>query len=280
MKKINVILLSIVFFVCGCTNSNNDRITTSDISKETEQETTTINILTFNRIQLSVSPETAEEDFVYHFNEDGEVVIDDYTGKSNIIHIPLRIEGKMVKEIERLSCNKEVIGVLIESNVSRIAEEAFSGWESLKCVSFDGSYTEFEKFVIGDHAFKNCSNLEEIYIDASELGKGVFLNCTALKEVYIENDRLKILDGTFKNCTNLKTVYLPERLKEIKGGCFEGCTSLKYIEIPKYVKYIDGLPNGITVCSERGTYGEKYAKEKGIKYEKLRLSEEILGDMD
>lgn len=103
---------------------------------------------------------------------------------------------------------------------------------------------------IGDYAFANCINLQEIDLnsDITEIGKGAFQNCINLKCICIPEKIEKISSHSFYNCKRLKEVSLKNHppIKVIAKSAFENCTSLKKIMygaedkvyIPKTVRKI------------------------------------------
>ena len=53
-------------------------------------------------------------------------------------------------------------------------------------------------------------------------GKSAFKNCTDLEEIFVPNDVKRIGNGAFQGCTNLKDVSLPNgihRGEDVFTGC-------------------------------------------------------------
>jgi len=61
--------------------------------------------------------------------------------------------------------------------------------------------------VIGDHAFRDCTNLYQVRIPA---------DCA-------------IGTDAFDGCVNLEAIYVPVSVEHIASGCFDDCASLLYI---------------------------------------------------
>ena len=86
---------------------------------------------------------------------------------------------------------------------------------------------------IGDYAFANCRQLQEVEIapTVQEIGVCVFHSCTSLTEVHIPKGVRSMLAGTFTQCGTLQTVHLPSTLEFLGGDCFNGCLNLTCIDV-------------------------------------------------
>ena len=95
--------------------------------------------------------------------------------------------------------------------------------------------------LIGDHAFKNCSNLKTINNIPSTLNdieKWCFEG-TALESVDLSNTNVTIMkDGVFFNNASLTSIKLPNKLENFWDNAFNGCKSLNNIKMPSTVKGI------------------------------------------
>lgn len=106
---------------------------------------------------------------------------------------------------------------------------AFANCKNIKCLKFaDNSGVTF----IGDHAFKNCSNLNTIENIPSTL-KNIEKWCfesTALESVDLSNTNVTIMkDGVFYNNKSLTSIKLPNKLENFGNNAFENCTSLSNV---------------------------------------------------
>lgn len=115
---------------------------------------------------------------------------------------------------------------------------AFANCKNIKCLKFaDNSGVTF----IGDHAFKNCSNLKTIENIPSTL-KNIEKWCfesTALESVDLSNTEITIMkDGVFFENTSLTSVKLPKGLKNFWDHAFCGCKALNNIVMPSTVEGI------------------------------------------
>ena len=109
----------------------------------------------------------------------------DYIEYDKII-IPSELDGKKVVGIGDLNQSSRVLGavfgnceVVIPDTVNYIGEEAFSGAKGLAKLS-GGTNCK----TIGQYAFMNCINLEEItFIDTvTDVAENAFAGCTKWKE--------------------------------------------------------------------------------------------------
>ena len=88
--------------------------------------------------------------------------------------------------------------------------------------------------MIGNNAFQNCTNLEDVIIGNSvtSIGTNTFQNCTNLKNVIIGNS-VKIIDNNaFYGCSQLKEIIIPDLVTSINFNVFVDCTGLEEIIIP------------------------------------------------
>lgn len=129
----------------------------------------------------------------------------------------------------------------------------YSGYSNGKTGDNRGAFTNCTKITglrfadnsgvtfIGDHAFKNCSNLktiENIPSTLNNIEKWCFEG-TALESVDLSNTQITTMkDGVFFINTSLTSIKLPKGLENFWDNAFNGCTSLNNIEMPSTVKGI------------------------------------------
>ena len=95
---------------------------------------------------------------------------------------------------------------------------------------------------IGNHAFFDCFDLENITISQSVTSIGdVAFGCCKFTTLSLGENIETIGGGAFWHCSNLSEITIPENVKEIKNGyseniyyrkTFEGCSHLKCIILP------------------------------------------------
>lgn len=81
---------------------------------------------------------------------------------------------------------------------------------------------------IGDYAFNQCINLENITIPqtVTKLGFGVFSGCHSLVSISIPKGVTSISRDAFFICSNLTSVTIPNSITSIEYSAFCGCYSL------------------------------------------------------
>ena len=155
-------------------------------------------------------------DYTYVIMEDGTAKITSYTGSSENILVPERLDGVPVTSIG--SCT-------------------FYEKTSIKSINLPSSVTSIEW-----RAFYLCSNLLNIEIPSgvTSIEVEAFARCSSLTAIEIPFGVTTIEDSLFSGCSSLTSIDIPASVTNIKGYAFNGCSSLTYIEIPYNVTSIGG----------------------------------------
>ena len=168
------------------------------------------------------------------------------------------------------SCSK-LTDVNISSSVMEIGYRAFADCSSLTNINIDGENTKYSSLdgslynkdrtkliqyaigkdaaafsvpdsviEIGEHAFADCSSLENVDIPDGVTGIGyyAFNDCGKLKSVNIPGRLTEIESGLFAHCSSLASISIPDGITKIDEMAFLGC-GLESISIPSSVTYIE-----------------------------------------
>ena len=201
---------------------------------------------------------SASKGFEY-IEENGQITITGYTGRSGTVKIPEKIKGKYVTSIGEYAFSDErhVKEVILPNSVSVIEKGAFSH-SNLEKIEFTESIT-----YIGDFAF-NYSKIEEFEFgdELLYIGKSSF-ESTKLKEVTLPSSLEEIGANAFAG-TKIEEIYIPTRVKLIGKGAFEN-TPLTKVEFAgnSYLTILEErvfencdkltsvkLPNGLSAINE------------------------------
>ena len=94
--------------------------------------------------------------------------------------------------------------------------------------------------VIGDYAFKNCSDLTSLILPSSvtRIGDYAFYNCSGLTSLTLPSSVTRIGDYAFYNCSGLTSLTLPSSVTSIGEFAFRYCSGLTSLTIPSGVTSI------------------------------------------
>lgn len=125
--------------------------------------------------------------------------------------------------------------VVIPEGITRIAEEAFAGIETIDRVILPESLRE-----IGAEAFRGCLLLQTIALPGGlcRIGAGAFEDCVKLLRMDIPEQIEVLEDRTFRHCRALQEIYLPEGMQRIGESAFYGCSGLKKMQLPESLAFI------------------------------------------
>ena len=117
-----------------------------------------------------------------------------------------------------------------------IGDDAFRYCTQLKEINLPANID-----YLGESIFFGCSSLEKIWYNCEldNLPNSIFGGCSSLRNIDLKNTQLKkIGTHSFNSCLKLEVVSLPDCLETIDHHAFAYCECLKSISIPKNVKTI------------------------------------------
>ena len=114
-------------------------------------------------------------------------------------------------------------------------------------------------------------------LDNPESGEASVYNST-IKNVIIEEGITSIGLYSFSKFVLLENIVIPDSLTTINSSAFQHCPNLRSITIPASVTSIDpeaftGCTYLKTICSEKGSAAEDFAKEQGIPFADISTPE-------
>ena len=126
----------------------------------------------------------------------------------------------------------------IPASVTIIGNEAFKGCSNLTSVTIPSGVTS-----IGDNAFESCSGLTSVTIPSgvTSIGDNAFQRCSGLTSVTIPASVTSIGMYAFQICLGLTSVTIPASVTDIMSGAFSLCNSLTSVTI--YAKELNQYDN-------------------------------------
>lgn len=149
------------------------------------------------------------------------------------------------------SCGENLTWTLYPADSTLI----ISGSGDMRCWDAVQEWHEYREYIvhvflplgltcIGDYAFYDCPNLNEIQIPVSVtfIGRYAFENCRNIKTITLPNGVTRFEYGAFQGCSGLESINMPTYLTEIQSSAFYQCSSLTSINIPRSVFIIGDTP--------------------------------------
>jgi hypothetical protein len=132
--------------------------------------------------------------------------------------------------------------------------------------------------LIGDYAFCDCKNLENVYLGTTieMLGQYCFAECDSLQSISIPDGLQLLGDYCFQGCDNLEHVEFGQiKFTNLPFGLFSGCKSLNSFDIPHEIETIDRSFQGCDNLRLSFHDGIKDFDLGGCKLYRLTLNESI-----
>lgn len=176
---------------------------------------------------------TLGTDDMFTISEDGTIT--GYTGNTLYLKIPEIINGIEVKDIvECLFSEIEIYGIILPDTMTFLGDMSLWNGASHKSFIYENDYVNYiignNIKMLGNSAFKGCSNLREITMPNIEvIGGNVFENTSISGVIFPKATTL--LTNAFYCAYQLREVYLPQ-CNKIFDGAFKECRQLVYVYLP------------------------------------------------
>ncbi len=129
---------------------------------------------------------------------------------------------------------------------------------------------------IGEHAFDNCDNMEDVHFGNSLKHIGSAFMATAIDQISLPENVTEIVPFAFNCCDKLTELRLPEGLKQLEENAIAECKNLRRLFVGKdtVINESHGLPftyeegggnpttyPNLTIISLPGSDAERFARE-------------------
>ena len=214
-----------------------------------------------NQEVLSLNLYNSLKSIAYKVNSDGNIITGIWFNPVNSLNIPDKINGV---------------------TITGIGENAFKDISIIESVDLTNGL-----LTIGNAAFKNCVNLNNIIIpnNVTNIDSSAFENCTSLESVTLSNSLYAIAVGAFKGCSSLRSINIPASVQHIDSNAFENCSSLTRVTVNKSQKAIthigenafDGCSTSLQIIVPTNRIAEYKNKEYWLSYRnKIMPSEDYI----
>lgn len=127
-----------------------------------------------------------------------------------------------------------VLDLIDNKKISRIGSSTFADNSTLKSITIGTNLNSVR--YIGNFAFYNCENLEEVIFndEIKTIGVSAFAHCTKLFLLNFDNKVSIIKENAFANCKSLEKLFLPKEISVIeKHAFYENNKLILYSNAPK-----------------------------------------------
>ena len=160
------------------------------------------------------------------------------------------VTGDLLTLVETGAFEDSQIQRIDLENVEHVGDDAFKNCKNLEEVKFSTSGLQ-----IGDNAFYGCYRLKSVYCPKNTtLGAGAFCECRNLETVVLDEGINTVSRSSFSYCFELHTLLLSEGMEKLSELALFSCQSLEKLYIPESVNEM------VQGCMYRDTtilYGNK-----------------------
>ncbi len=227
--------------------------------------------------ELNAAPDSVmmmKKIWSYKKREDGTLVITSYKGNDTVVTVPEKIGKGIVTAIgagafsansggcagmvtstgtwEMQNARRKITRITLPETIKSIGASAFAEMSALEEINLPDGVEE-----IGGHAFYGNIKLPHIVLPKAlkRMDMYAFAHCCKLREITIPEGVEIIGECAFNGCAELEKITLPDSVSEIKTSHLGGRVTEAFADCHK-----------LTVCCGKGSYAEKYCKEKGVRY--------------
>ena len=189
-------------------------------------------------------------DFTYENNENGKTVVS-YNGNDIDVIIPKKVDGVIINNIKS-NCfkdNKTITSITLPTEIRTIGSDAFkncpnldkvfvSSIESWLKISFNNEYST--PLVNDGTLYINSEVLTNLQVPSSitAIGNYAFCHVKTLESVNFHNNITQIEMYAFKDCQSLEEVILPNGIKNLSSHIFDECIDLNSVTLPNALEVI------------------------------------------
>ena len=134
-----------------------------------------------------------------------------------------------------LEKRKSITKVEIPEGATAIGDRAFYNCTNLENITIPETVK-----TIGFHAFDNCVKIKDIKLpdNLEVIQTGAFYNCISLKKIEIPKGVSAVYTKVFSDCRSLEDIVFLGNIVKISDSAFEGCEKLKTIKFPNSLEKI------------------------------------------
>lgn len=203
--------------------------------------------------------------------------IQDY-GEDTSTDDDFEVDGTTLKKYKGTSKVVDLTKHDATKNITKIDQWAFKDWDGLETIIIPKSVETIEKQAFGGLSQGSCENLSTVIFEEgsqlNKIGEEAFYKCKALEEIELPESCKTIGKSAFCSCEALEEIEIPESCKNILGNAFRSCENLMKVTFKgnpvigedAFEYTSDEL---VFYSATEASNVEKYAKDNGIRYNRL-----------